>query len=321
MASKKITATKWVAHLILLNPCSEMLRLTTQPLVSSRGVHIRQLGRRNEIGVRCCTTFCREFYGSDMTAFEEIAPFEFTSLSETDVPCLETRETKELLLQWNLNETLSVGKFRFTGSFDQTSDVDYDRLLKDFVRDSSCAAKLGFIGTPSTPTAIQVQQLSTAVKSMDFFDRLEEIGVVNNGTIRGCFEEIYDGISVGDQLRDMLVNDDSENASAYSESEKKELIFVLFQILVIGGSMCQPDYEVKRYQEMTKTLYKELVTVFKNPTTGEVNISGRCYSLASVDGVDIFSNPDREKQNVLLLIVEPLKKVITTLKVNFVSFW
>lgn len=256
-----------------------------------------------------------------MSSFEEIAPFEFTTLAETDVPCLETREAKEQLLQWNLNETLSVGKFRFTGSFDQTSDTDYDRLLKDFVRDSSCAAKLGFIGTPSTPTSIKVQQLSTAVKSMDFFDRLEEIGVVNNGTIRGCFEEIYDGISVSDQLRDMLVNDDSENAGAYSEIEKKELIYVLFQILVIGGSMCQPDYEVKRYQEMAKNLYKELVTVFKNPSSGEVNISGRCFKLTGVDGVEVFSNPDREKQNVLLVIVEPLKKVVTTLKVNFVSFW
>lgn len=258
-----------------------------------------------------------------MASFEEVPPFGLTVLAteNSDIPCLETREGKEQLLQWNLNETLSVAKFRFTGSFDQNSDVDYDRLLKDLVRDSSCAAKLGFMGTPSTPATIQAQALSTAVKSMDFFDRLEETGITHGGTIRGCFEEIYDGISVSDQLREMLVNEDGENASAYSESEKKELIFVLFRMLVIGGSMCQPDYDVKRYQEMTKNLYKELLTVYKNPSTGEVNISGRCYSLTGVDGVELFSNPDKDKQNLLIVIVEPLKKVITTLKVNFVSYW
>ncbi len=85
--------------------------------------------------------------------------------------------------------------------------------------------------------------------------------------------------------------------------------------------MCQPDYEVKRYQEMTKSLYKEMLTVYKNPSTGEVNISGRCYSLLSVDGIEIFSHSDKDRQNLLIVVVEPLKKVITTLKVDFASYW
>ena len=91
------------------------------------------------------------------------------------------------------------------------------------------------------PTAVELQQLSTGVMSMDFFDRLEEADIVRNGMIKGCFEEIYDGISVSDKLRDMLANDDSENASLYTEKEKNEFIFVLFRLLVLGGSMAQPD--------------------------------------------------------------------------------
>jgi cilia- and flagella-associated protein 300 len=256
-----------------------------------------------------------------MAAFEEVPPYEFTALADAGMPCLESREAKEQLLQWNLDQTLTVGKFRFTGSFDQNNDADYDRLLKDFARDSSCAAKLGFMGTPSTPMTVEMHQLSTAVKSMTFFDRLEEYDIVHGGHIRGCFEEIYEGISVSDKLRDMLVNEDSENASVYSEGEKKELIFVIFRILVIGGSMCQPDTEVKRYQELTKSLYKELLTVYKMPSTGEVAISGRCFQVLSVGGVDLFSNPEKDQQNVLVLVVDPMKKEVTSLKVNFVSFW
>ena len=43
--------------------------------------------------------------------------------------------------------------------------------------------------------------------------------------------------------------------------------------------------------------------------------------MTGVEGVELFSNPDKDKQKLLILIVEPLKKVITTLRVNFVSYW
>ena len=256
-----------------------------------------------------------------MAAFEEIPPYEFTLLAEEGLPCLEDRDAKEMLLQWNLDQTMNISRFRFVGSFDQNSDADYDRLLKDFLRDVSCGAKLGFVGTPEVPTAVELQQLSTGVMSMDFFDRLEEADIVRNGMIKGCFEEIYDGISVSDKLRDMLANDDSENASLYTEKEKNEFIFVLFRLLVLGGSMAQPDTKIERYSELTKLMYKELLTVFKNPASGEVSIAGRCFRISNVAGLELFEDPDKEKQNILVAIVDPLKKVVTTLKVNYKSFW
>ena len=73
---------------------------------------------------------------------------------------------------------------------------------------------------------------------MDFFDRLEETGITHGGTIRGCFEEIYDGISVSDQLREMLVNEDGENASAYSESEMKQASAYYCRSDVEQASVC-----------------------------------------------------------------------------------
>ena len=256
-----------------------------------------------------------------MAAFDEIPPFEFTVLADEDLPCLNDRDAKEMLLQWNLDQTMTISRFRFTGAFDQNADGDYDRLMKDFVRDTSCGAKLGFIGTPEVPTIVEMLRLSTDVMSMSFFDRLEEADITRNGLIKGCFEEIYDGISVGDKLRDMLVNDDSENASLFTENEKKELIFVLFRMLVVGGSMAQPDTKIERYCELTKVLYKDLLTVFKNPASGEVSIAGRCYKLERVAGIEYFNDPEKEKQNLLIFVVDPMKKVVTTLKVNYTSFW
>ena len=101
--------------------------------------------------------------------------------------------------------------------------------------------------------------------------------VSSTGIIRGCYDEVFDGITVGDKLREMLVNPDSENASLFSDEEKKELAFQLFKLLVVGGSLCQPEHAVNkywirlnelffmycRYFEVTKDLYKELLVLYK----------------------------------------------------------
>jgi hypothetical protein len=45
----------------------------------------------------------------------------------------------------------------------------------------------------------------------------------------------------------MLVNEESENAStAFSTGDKTELIFQLFKIFAVGGTMCQPDMDTTR---------------------------------------------------------------------------
>ena len=64
-------------------------------------------------------------------------------------------------------------------------------------------------------------------------------------------------------MREMLLNEDSENAGAFNTAEKSELIFQLFSIIAVGGTMCQPDDRVDSIMETTKLLYKDLVTIYK----------------------------------------------------------
>jgi hypothetical protein len=45
----------------------------------------------------------------------------------------------------------------------------------------------------------------------------------------------------------MLINPDSSNASLFSDDEKKELVYRLFKLLVVGGAMCQADDNVTRF--------------------------------------------------------------------------
>ena len=165
----------------------------------------------------------------------------------TKLECLTSRENQETLLQWNLNQSLIVEKFRFSGSFQSAISSEYDRLLCDFLNRADCMAVIGISGTPTLPHTVQMEQLNTSIMSMDFFDRfLDSDLATSSGNIRGCFDEQFDGITVGDKLREFLLNEDSENASMYSQEEKNQLIFAIFKIFAVGGAMCQPDSNITR---------------------------------------------------------------------------
>ena len=167
---------------------------------------------------------------------------------ETRLACFSSREAKEILMQWNLDKNIVVEKFRFSGAFNLSDGSEYDRLISDFLKTSQCTSLLGMSGVVAEPYSIATDQLNTTVMSMDFFDRLTESGMIlSNGGIRGCFDDTFDGITISDQLREFLVNENSENASALSEIEKREFIFCVFKLFVIGGAMCQPDTSIDRY--------------------------------------------------------------------------
>lgn len=226
-------------------------------------------------------------------------------------------------MQWNLDSNLTVEKFKFNGLFSANNSSDYDRILRDFFRDSVAMSRIQIEGTPSgVPLVIESQQVSTNVMSMEFFDRLENFDIISTGgQIRGCFEEYFDGIQCGDKLREVLLNEDSENASIYTPSDKLELIYILFRIFVVGGSMCQPDTRVGRYLDMAKAFYKDILTVYKDSATNAIAVSGRVLKIKSVPGMSFFSHPDKDIVNLLLVVVDPMKKHLLVVKSDYKPFW
>lgn len=82
-------------------------------------------------------------------------------------------------------------------------------------------------------------------------------GIVSeSGNIRGCYDDVFNGVTVNDKLRELLVNPDSDNADTFSPDQQRELLFHVFKALCIGSGICQPDEKLKPYMEATKTLYK-----------------------------------------------------------------
>lgn len=80
--------------------------------------------------------------------------------------------------------------------------------------------------------------------------------VSSSGYIKKCMDEQHGDMIVSDLLREMLLNEDSERADLYNDEEQNEFIFHIFKILVMGGSLCQPDDNINVYLDATKQIYK-----------------------------------------------------------------
>lgn len=66
----------------------------------------------------------------------------------------------------------------------------------------------------------------------------------------------------------MLLDEDSENYDLFSVAEKDEFLYRLFSHFCLGGSVCQYEDTVEPYVSITKGVYKDLLSVNKDPQGG-----------------------------------------------------
>ncbi|KAG2422105.1 hypothetical protein HYH02_015379 [Chlamydomonas schloesseri] len=169
--------------------------------------------------------------------------------------------------------------------------------------------------------------LRSAPLRTDIFDKLTETSppiVRSNGDIGKCMEDNRDGFQISDLLREMiLAGDDSENACPYSDAERDELLWRLFEHVVLGGSCCQYEDKVEPYVETSKRLYKELVCAQKDAASGKVQTVSAVYKINSIQGeagpLELF--PSRSRQNFCYAAVDPVRRIVKILYHAYVPYW
>lgn len=57
----------------------------------------------------------------------------------------------------------------------------------------------------------------------------------------------------------MLLDEESEEYNLYSEEKRNEFVFRIFQMLVLGGILCQFEDTLEPYLDVTKNIYKDLI--------------------------------------------------------------
>lgn len=230
------------------------------------------------------------------------------------------------LTKWDLAPSSKVYRFRFSKRYHKLAA---DEFLVDFFNNETVQKEFKVLNerrewAPIAPvTEVKCEIAPSSIVSMDFFDRLQdsEPQIVKNGSIVKCMDMQYDGFMVSDLLRDMLVNEDSENAAIYSPEERSQLLFRIFYHLALGGPMCQFEDELEPYTETAKRLYKGLVSVQKNASTGKVEITSVVYAVNSVTAESWSLFPKNNKQNFCFVCVDVLRRQCTVWYNAHFPYW
>lgn len=137
--------------------------------------------------------------------------------------------------------------------------------------------------------------------------------------IKKVWHDPIEGIEVMDFLRESLVLEESEKYEAFSEADRKELLFRIFKLVALGGSLCQYEDYLTEYREAAKFIYKSMVTVKKDKTTGSLFLDTHAFELNSMDGKPLFTK--EHLQNQVLLAVNPSSRVVNVLLNKWTEYW
>lgn len=111
-------------------------------------------------------------------------------------------------------------------------------------------------------SSVEINPISCSVLNMSFFNKLKDPknGIVHkSGAICKRFDMEIENFLISDNLRAMLLDEECPEYNLYLKDEREEFIFFIFQMLVLGGILCQYEDILNPYLEVTKAMYKDLI--------------------------------------------------------------
>lgn len=134
----------------------------------------------------------------------------------------------------------------------------------------------------------------------------------------------------------MLLDEECPEYNLYLKDEREEFIFRIFQMLVLGGILCQYEDILNPYLEVTKAIYKDLVRLYNTCTNilflksiiiiffyylrvqtnkdADLSISTIVLQIVAKDnrGQAYFPHDPHHKQNIGFLLIDGTTHEITT---------
>ncbi|XP_060075691.1 cilia- and flagella-associated protein 300-like [Ylistrum balloti] len=253
------------------------------------------------------------------------AKFTFQELKGKKFESIEGKDNKELFMKWSMHGRLKCQMYSFDQPFQAYQKDDF---VADFLKDPNVVSSLQTVSESCTwspvgvsATSVTAEPVPCTVLSMTLFDRLTDKDIVReNGAIRKCFDEFYDDFTISDELRKLLLIDDSDNYCLYSDSEREEFLFRLFKHICLGGKVCQYEDIIDPYLELTKQVYKDLISVQKNSETKELNIISSVFKVTASDDDHMYYPADKpHEQTFSYFVVDPFKRHVAVLYHKFGS--
>jgi len=245
-----------------------------------------------------------------LEAENELLAFTFSALPPPDF----SQTLREKLEQWGMSKHLKIGRFRYNKTYTDLNSTDF---LNDLLK-SADFRNSGF-GVPMPKDTTGYTKLRVTHMNMNLLDKLEEHDIVGHGDyIKKTWGETVDGVEIVDKLREALLCPDTEAAQAFSQKDREELLFLVLQLVVVGGSLNQYEDYLGPYRDAVRELYKALVSVRKDANTSQMFIDTFAYRITKVDGKDIFA--EEHPQNMVIVCVQNFSKTAVVLRFKWEYF-
>jgi len=120
----------------------------------------------------------------------------------------------EFSLFRGLKDSIDVAKYRFNKPFHL---IGAEEFLKDLFNNAGvCKFSALTCVSPGTITGVKFKHMNCDVLNMSFFDVFQEANVtMEDGTIRQYYEERYEGMILGDKMRQVMVWEEYEDPDAW----------------------------------------------------------------------------------------------------------
>jgi hypothetical protein len=180
-------------------------------------------------------------------------------------------------------------------------------------------SKPGFTPLEGRFSGVQSRMMASTQVRMDPFDALQDPAndiAREDGSLRKCMPEEVDGVSVEDELHRALLVEDSEpwEEGFPDENFREELLFHLFRYLCVGGGMCQYEDVLQPYLEVTRALYRDLLSVRVNKNTQAIEVASSVHRILSLQKAGTSEQTSlfgRDSPfNLCFLSAHPSKRVV-----------
>ncbi|KAI4497237.1 hypothetical protein M0802_007721 [Mischocyttarus mexicanus] len=250
-----------------------------------------------------------------------VPQYTFIPLACKNYFSINDKETQDLLNKWGLKKNIIIQHFSFNEPFYLYHKYHFaEAFFKNHIVVENLLTKTGNSWTKQgiIASTVDVEQIPCSVINMSFFDKLRnpDKGIISSsGVIRKRYDrEIHDFL-VSDKLREMLLDKESDQYDLYSEDERNEFIFRIFQMLVLGGSLCQYEDTLEPYLNTTKLIYKDIIRVQKRKNSDKLSIGTTVLKVTAKDNNNqgYFPNNDSFNiQNIGFLLIDGNQREVTT---------
>eukprot|EP01065_Artemidia_motanka_P001274 TRINITY_DN10590_c0_g1_i1.p1 TRINITY_DN10590_c0_g1~~TRINITY_DN10590_c0_g1_i1.p1 ORF type:complete len:267 (+),score=113.70 TRINITY_DN10590_c0_g1_i1:60-860(+) len=233
---------------------------------------------------------------------------------------LDGADAKQHFVKWDMAAQQAL-RFRFDQSYKRGMADDFIhsffncptvRALVQVVSSGGRPASLG----SGTAKDVDWAPLECTATSMDFFERLMDGEVVRAGGAICRMQDDFKsgGVTISDRLRQLFMDEEnSDSRGMFTEDEKSEFLYHVMHRVVSGGAMMQYEDDYGVYKDVAKGIYKDMIAVQRNPSSGDIEPACHVYQVKSLGGTAgaLFGRPDFENHNYCYLVINPLRREVT----------